>query len=77
MLQAGVAPLLIPHAPAEGAHPLGGPTLRFVMTANDGLAPLGHRILYHVGGPVPESDADCGDLNQGRARLPTPPRGAL
>lgn len=57
-LQAGFPPLLIPDAPAEGAHPLGGPTMRFVETANAALEPLGHRLVYHVSGAVPASDAD-------------------
>ncbi len=56
-LQTNFPPLLITDAPEEGAHPLGGPIMRFVRTANAALAPLGHRFTYHLSGEVPSSDA--------------------
>lgn len=55
-LQTHFPPLLIPDAPLEGAHPLGGPTLRFVTTANQLLANFDHRLQYRVSGSVPETD---------------------
>lgn len=56
LLQTSFPPLLIPDAPAEGAHPLGGPIMRFVETANAAIAPFGHRVVYHVSDAVPPSD---------------------
>lgn len=50
-------PLLIRDAPTEGAHPLGGPAMRFVRLANEGLAETGHTIVYNMTGAVPDSDA--------------------
>jgi hypothetical protein len=55
-LQTNFAPIFIPYAPHEGAHPLGGPTMRFVGIANKALAPFDHRLVYHASGGIPESD---------------------
>ncbi|MFO7855604.1 MAG: hypothetical protein R6V44_10365 [Paracoccaceae bacterium] len=55
-LQARFAPLFLADAPPGGAHPIGGPTTRFVETANAALEPHGLRFSHHVSGEVPPSD---------------------
>ncbi|MES0864242.1 hypothetical protein ABLN87_17970 [Ruegeria sp. SCPT10] len=55
-IQSNFPPILMQDAPQEGAHPLGGPTLRFIMTANGALAHTDRRLQYHVSGEVPKTD---------------------
>ncbi len=56
LLHTNFPPLLLAGGPPEGAHPLGGPALRFVRLANGGLAASGRQIRYHVMGSVPATD---------------------
>ncbi len=55
-VQSQFPPLLIQDAPKGGAHPIGGPAYHFVLTANEILAPLHARFVFHVSGDIHPAD---------------------
>ena len=51
-VQSRYSPLQFTDAAPGGAHPIGGPSLAFVLKANKALAPLGIEFLFHNSGKV-------------------------